>query len=136
MIIIGRGNQVLNATEVELAGGERALRVTGSVSSGGEAQEITTSQDLSIAPLNYTTSVGDNFIVKGIYLTFTSSTTQTITIEYNGVKLIDEEITGQTARVCGGFTIYGGLGKELTITCTNTGTPAITVDVIIDIEVI
>ena len=111
-----------------------ALKTTGTT--GGTPTQITTSQDLSLGALNYTTSVGDNFVVKGIYFSFTLATTQTISLEYNGIPIFSDEGTlMESSKICGDISIFAGEGSELTIKCTNTGTPASTVSVILDVEV-
>jgi len=115
---------------------DKSIKVSGSVSSGGVPQQLTTSQDLSADSLSYTTSIGENFIVKGLYLKATGEITQTVTLEYNGVKIIDEELTFTTAKLGEEFTVFAGSGEELTVTCTNSGTPAITLTLVLDLEVV
>jgi len=131
---MAKGDEVLRNVYDEST---NTLGINGSVSLGGTATQITTSQDLSAGALNYTTSVGDNFVVKGIYFSFTLATTQTISLEYNGIPIFSDEGTSMTsAKICGDISIYAGLGQELTVKCTNTGTPASIVSVTLDIEVI
>ena len=113
------------------------IGVSGTTYSGGVPSQLITTQDLATGALNYTTAVGSNFIVKGIYFVFSGSVTQDITIEYNGVPLREYTITGgTTSYVTGDFSIQGANGKELTITCTNNVTPAIVLTLTIDVEVV
>lgn len=129
---MAKGNEILrnsyNSTN-------KSIKVSGSVYSGGVLQQLTTSQDLSADSLSYTTDIGENFIVKGLYLRATGEITQTVTLEYNGVKIIDEELTFTTAKLGEEFTVFAGSGEELTVTCTNSGTPAITLTLVLDLEV-
>jgi hypothetical protein len=125
--------EVLNNVYIE--GASPALRT---VSSSGVAQQLTTTQDLSVGALNYTTTVGSNFIVNGVYFVFDSATTQDVSLEYNGVEIFKETATTATSAtiITDGFKVLANLGSELTIKCTNNGTPAVNVDVTVDIEVI
>ena len=113
------------------------IGVSGTVYSGGTAQQLTTTQDLSAGALSYTTALTSNFVVKGVYFSFTGAVTQDIALVYNGVTIFANTITaGTTAYVEGDFTILGSLSKNLTVSCTNNTNPAITVTLTIDCEVI
>lgn len=130
---MAKGDEVLRNSYNSM---DKSIKVSGSVSSGGVPQQLTTSQDLSAGALSYTTDIGQNFIVKGLYLKATSEITQTVTVEYNGVEIIDESLTFTTAKLGEEFAVFAGSGEELTITCTNSGTPAITLTLVLDIEVV
>jgi hypothetical protein len=128
--------EIMNNVYVD--GVSPSLRISGSVASSSVDQQLTTTQDLSAGALNYTTTVGSNFILHGVYFVFDSATTQDVSLEYNGVEIFKETATTATSAniIANNLKILAGLGNELTIKCTNTGTPAINVDVIVDIEVI
>lgn len=106
------------------------------IENGAFFQQLVSEQDLSVGSLSYTTDVGKNFIVKGIYLIADSEITQTVKLTYNDVDLLSKELTFTTAKIGEEFTAFAESGEELTITCTNTGTPAVTLKVVMDIEVI
>ena len=114
------------------------IGVNGSVYSGGTVQQLTTTQDLSAGALSYTTTLTDDFIVKSVYFSFTGAITQDIAMSVNGVTLPGAStITAvSSAYIEGGFTVYGSLSEALTVTCTNNTTPAVTVTLIINTEVI
>ena len=126
-------SEILN--NVYIDGVSPALRT---VSSTGITQQLSTTQDLSAGVLNYTTSIGSDFIVNGVYFVFDSATTQDISLEYNGVEIFKETANTATSAsiITDGFKILAGLGNELTVKCTNNGTPAVNVNVKIDIELI
>jgi hypothetical protein len=113
------------------------LVVSGTVYSGGAASQLIETQNLALGALSYTTAVASNFIVKGVYLVFSGAVTQDVTLVYNGVTLQAYTITtGTTSYIEGDFTILGAEGKNLTVTCTNNTTPAITATLTLDVEVI
>jgi hypothetical protein len=128
---MGWGNEVLR--DVFVSGTSPSLRVT----LDGGFQQLNTLQDLSVGELDYTTTLGKNFTLLGVYFKFDSPTTQEISLEYNGGVIFKEVVnTSSFANiVISDLKILAGLGNELTVKCTNNGTPAINVEVIIDIEV-
>ena len=116
--------------------GVSSLRVVGNLSLTGTTTQLTTTQDLSTGALDYTTVVGSNFIVKGIYFSFDSATTQDISLEYlESITFVETATSALSAKIDGDLTIFAGEGSELTIKCTNNGTPAVTVTVTLDVEV-
>ena len=133
---MSKADEILN--KVCINGENPSLRINGIVSSGGSTSQLTASQNLSLGELNYTSTIGNDFIINGVYFKFDNATTQDISLEYNNVEIFKETaITVNSAFIdAENFKILGSLGKELTVKCTNTGTPNITIDVIIDIEVI
>jgi len=98
--------------------------------------EVTTTQDLATGALSYETIETSDFKVLGAYFVFDGTTTQTITLTYNSVKIFEEEVTPSTTVFIDlDQIILASLGKQLTVACTNTGTPAITVILTLDVEV-
>ena len=130
---MAKGDEVLRNVE-STVGTTRFLRV----SSGGVSAQLTSSQDLSAGILDYTSSVGSDFLLNGVFFTFDGVTTQDVSLEYNGVVIFSQTASNVTTAFidAGSYKILGSLSKELTIKCTNTGTPAIEVSIIADIEVV
>ena len=121
-----------DSTEMNLA--DEITKIVNGV--GATLTEITTTQNLATGALDFTTSVGSNFTVKGVYFLFSGSVTQTITLTYRSVVLFTEAVTaGATAFIEGDFDILGAEGEELTIECTNNTTPAVTLTVTLDVGV-
>jgi hypothetical protein len=129
-------NSVLRNVQIE--GIEPALRVVGTVSSGGIPEQLEVTQDLSVGDLDYTTSISNNFLVNGIYFNFSNIVTQTISLEYNGIEIFKTDVDGTTNVFINmeKFKILGNLGKQLTVKCTNTSTPSVVLEVTLDVEVI
>lgn len=101
--------------------------------------EYTASQDLSLGPLNFTTSFSDD--VKINYITFkkSASTTQDAKVAIDALAgaNYDTEILNETLTGANGLFFQPDerfvlkAGNNLKIEMTNTGTPSVTVYVVV-----
>lgn len=112
---------------------EANATVSGGMTQTFDRQE--SSQDLSAAALNYTTSFASKTLVRQIMLTATGDITQTVSFSFNSTTgATYDTVLASEALVAEANYIYlpnADLvlesGDELTITCTNATSPAITV---------
>jgi len=116
---------------------------TVTVTQNGYNKEIQASQDLSVGAFSLSLGETEDYEVIGISVHFSSSTTQNLTITQNytdsnydtEIKL--ESLTAvQNYYSTDTFNIFGSDGQDFTIDITNTGTPAITVYVTVNIKFI
>ena len=96
----------------------------------GTATEIKTSQDLSVAVLDYSTNQTSDFIVSNIAIKFSGNVSETITIskvgsDANYTTIIDESTLSGAKNYFylpdNELKIFGTDGQQLQIECTNTG---------------
>jgi len=135
-------DQVLEKSEIDLGGGDSAVRVQGAVSVGGTMTKIQVpAQDLSVAPLSYTTILTSTFFIRNITIHFSDGAgvdvpvdeTVKIFIDYGNsiydTKIIDEQTTDEndqpqadfTYAFDGDFSIYGGAGTQIRVEISNSG---------------
>ena len=86
------------------------------------------SQDLSVAPMSFTTTETENFKVDYIYLSFSTPVTETVTVTRTDPTLDEiletsSLISASTLRLAHDQTVLIDVdnGQQLKIECTNTG---------------
>lgn len=117
-------------------------RVMANVTSGGVFSNIKTSQNLSLTPMNYVTSVAQNFKLKALMIHTSVPITETIDLLYddnngNNYDTLLRRIqftNNQDGAFCpeGDLFVFGTLGDKIKVTCTNanlTGTIYITLQI-------
>ena len=84
------GNEVLNKVQRILPDGSAQLQVTGNISVGGTRVKLKASQDLSLAPFEYISSLTGDFYFRGIMLRVTDGSGNTVDIMEDIQIIMDE----------------------------------------------
>lgn len=117
-------------------------RVMANVTSGGVFSNIKASQDLSSAPLNYATTINQNFKLKALMIHTSVPISETIDLLYddsngNNYDTLLRRIqfnANSDGAFCpeGELFVFGAIGDKIKVTCTNvnlTGTIYITLQI-------
>lgn len=105
--------------------------------------QATASQNLATSSLSFTTSFSEDFRLISIFFKFTGAVSQTITVTLDSVQGSSYDTVIGTVTLSSNTSVQFVPiavdqdfkdGDELLITCTNTGTPAITVNLVVSVE--
>ena len=120
--------EILNRAEIDLNNGKSALRISGSVTSGGVAQSYYETKDLSTGSLSYDIPVSSSYIIKTIMFSFDAPVSETITISLSNptlgieIPLLTQTLSSNSSMIASplqNYTVY--TDEVIKITCTNTG---------------
>lgn len=101
-----------------------------------EIREVTTSQDLSVGALSYTTSIARDFRLISVFFHFSGNVTQTVSVTLDASAGANYDTKMRSLSLTNNSDVQFVPeistqdfkdGNEIKIECTNTGTPAVTV---------